>query len=228
MIKKLFFLVLFLLSNSNATELNYNDSLRTEAVPSAYYDFGVCGKEYEITEPDMYEIIMKGVEEFNSKENIEKIKKEVKEIVSKKAIFISNKKYCSDNYSSDWYNDYYEYPEDIYNPFGRIIHKKGELALTPPIPSEKNICFVDGKNKISLINQIKYLKKVTNNNCIFSVSNSDVRKLWKDFPGTDFYPGSKKIFQRFNVKCVPSILHMKESKIQNEYFSIEQFKRGNI
>jgi len=226
MIRIFLFLNLFLFLNAN--ELNYNNSLRIESVPSPYYDFGVCGKEYNITEPDMYEIIMKGVQEYSSEENIAKIKTEVRKIVAKKAVFISNKKYCSNNYSTEWYNDYYKYPENIYNPFGRIIHKKGELALTPSIPNEKNLCFVDGKNKVNLKNQIAYFKKITNGNCIFSVSNSDVRNLWRDFPGTDFYPGSKKIFERFDIQCVPSILHMKGSKIQQEYFSIEQFKRGNL
>jgi len=207
-----------------ASELNYNNSLRIEAKAGPYYDFGVCGKQYDITEPDMYEIIIKGVQEFQSKENLEKLKEQVKEIVKKKATFKTDKQYCSRTYEYPWHDDIYTYKEDIKNPFGRIIKHKGEKSLVPAIQGERALCFVDGKNWKSLINQVKFMQKETNGKCIYIVQNRDVRDLWKKFNGYDFYPGSENILERFKVECLPAIIKMKGSQNKEIFYSIEQFK----
>jgi len=207
-----------------SSELNYSNSLRIEAKAGPYYDFGVCGKEYEITEPDFYQMIIEGAQDYVKKMDREEIKKQLEKEVAKKAKFITNKAFCSKNYQGEWYNDYYTYKMNVYNPLGRLIFKKGEKRLVPPIPERRNICFVDGRNKIELFNQISFFNKKNNHNCLFIVSNYDVRKLWEKYPGEDFYPGNDYIMKRFNVKCLPAEINMYQSQNRENYFSIEQFK----
>jgi len=203
-----------------------SNSLRIEAKPEPYYDFGICGKEYNITEPDMYEIIMSSVKKFKDKMNTKEMIDEVKKQVAQKAIFNSNIPVCMNDQINDWYDDYYTYPIDIYNPMGRLIHKKGDRVLSPPIPGEKNICIIEGKNIISAKNQINFFEEKTNNNCLYIILNRDVRDFWKEkgFSSYDFFPGNEKLLKRFNVKCVPSIIRMKDVKIRTDYYSIENFK----
>ena len=223
---KILFLMIFSILAFSA-ELNYKYSLRIEAKPEPYYDFGVQGKEYNITEPDMYEIIMSSVENFKKSEEMLNLRKEFIKKVKEKSIFNYSNNFCSKNRSSEWKDDYYTYKQDMRNPFGRIIQKKGDRLLTPAIPGEKDLCFVDGSNDIVLKNQISFFKKQTKNNCLFVIQNKSVIDIWKKFPNIDIYPGSKALYDRFGVKCIPSIVKMSGSKMKVNQYSIEYFKRGD-
>jgi len=219
-------IIIFLVSAIYAkNSLSYVDSLRVEAKPQPYYDFGVQGKEYNITEPDMYQVILEGVSEFQTEENIQKIRARIKEIVSERAIFKTDKSSCSVNKISKWEKDYFTYKSDVVNPMGRVISKKGEKALTPPLKMERFLCFIDGKDPKTIKDQVEFFQNKTSGQCIYAASNIDVRKLWKSFPGLDFYPSSEELLTRFKVPCAPSIVRMRGSETQRETFSIKQFKR---
>lgn len=204
-----------------------NDSLRVEAKPAQFIDFGVEGKLYDITEPDMYKIIISAAKEWQKKYDKEKMKKIIEEQVNERATFIDKDIHlCKNTATGDWKNDYFSFRQDFYNPLGRKVFKKGQKILAPSLPNLKQVCFIDAGIFAEGVNQIEYFQKLTNGKCLFLVSNRNVRELREKFPTYEIYPSSKQMEKRFGVKCVPAVVNMLGVKIKNDYYSIEKFKRG--
>lgn len=204
----------------------YAETFRQYTSPRGYVDFGVQGKTYDITEQSIYDVIIKGAKEFEKEYPKERIKKILESEVAKKAVFKSEN-ICKDDSVKNWETDYYTYEMDYYNPMGRVIFKKGDRVIAPKVAILRQVCFIDGGNLISAKNQIDFMQKQTNGQCVFAVINRDVRDLWKIYPSYEFYPSNKMLFERFGVRCAPSILSMKDEKTKKDYFSLEKFKEGS-
>lgn len=202
--------------------VNLFADFKTETTPAVYHDFGVHGKEYKILEKDLLEEIEDGVKNFkiDPKETEKAIKVQIKE----RSTGISTLPLCIKDSKLKPEFDYGTVPEDIYNPLGRKILSKGQ-KIKSEIKGGRflDLCFVDGRNKIVLSNQIKYMKK-TNPGCTFLVSGTSVVPLRELFPDDRIYPTNKSQEDRFGVKCYPAILHMEKDTKQFTYMSYDRFK----
>jgi len=225
--KKIFLILIFSLSlfGKDLGTFKSNDSFRSEAKPSKYMDFGINGKLYKITEPDMYNVLVSAAKEWAEQYDQKKMEKIVRSEVDKRATFNNpNGNLCKKTFNEDWEDDYFTFKMDYYNPMGRLIYKKGDRMLAPSVPVEKHICLIDATIMPEAINQIKFFQEQTNGNCIYLVSNRNVMELWDKFPTYEIYPSSQGFLDRFNVKCVPAKIDMYKSKIKKDYYSIEMFK----
>ena len=202
-----------------------NDSLRSEAKPAPFLDFGISGKVYPIEEPDMYDILLNAARDYAKDFNKTEVEDIITSEVDKRATFNDpSGSLCRNNSVRDWQDDYFEFKMDYYNPMGRLIYKKGDKMIAPSIPIEKHVCLIDATFMVEAINQINFFQKETNGNCVYLVSNRNVMELWKKFPTYDIYPNAEGFKKRFNVNCIPAKIDMLKTKIKVNYYSIELFK----
>lgn len=201
---------------------NLYAGIPVKVVPGPYVDFGEEGKVYEILEPDINDYMYKKIANF--KFDKEEIRNELIKGVDKLAKFEPNEaKICMQSKIYDWENNYFEIQNDFYNPLGRLIYKKGEKILSPSVPTQKNICLIEGKILLEAKNQMDYFLNI-DKDCVFLVSNRDVREIQSIYPDAKLYPGNEMIFKRFHIEYTSGIISFKDTKIRKEYISIEKFK----
>jgi hypothetical protein len=211
-------LILLIFTTSLIFANNYN--LKFNKKKYEYNDFGVYGKLYPIIEEPFMEILNKKMNDYKLSKN--SINEEIVNQIKMSAFESTNKPLCKDNEILPSETDYQIIKMDIFNPFGRLIYKKGDKIKSEIKGGKKlNLCFINFKNEISGKNQISKFK---NKDCMFIVANKNVLSLRKDYPNLKIYPTSKEQENRFNVKCYPAIIHMEKDQIQKNYFSYEQFK----
>ena len=194
------------------------------AKPTNYVDFGVQGKEYEIKEEDFYKTIIEGAKNIKLDKN--KLKLDLEKEVNRLAHFKTKVPYCKDSVVFDSKTEYYTFQGDYFNPMGRVIYKKGDRIKTPPLPDgiTKELCFIEGSNKISLANQITFFNKETNDSCLFLVSNANIVDLRNKYQGYQFFPAADMFFDRYDISCLPAKVHFEKSNFQKTNYSIEEFK----
>ena len=205
-----------------ALNLYAAEGIKVSVTPSkTYIDLGIVGKTYDITEPDLYENMMKEIAAY--KPDKEEMTKTLTDGINNMAIYKPSVEFCETTEIGDWKTNYFKLPEAIVNPLGRVVYEKGKQFISPSVPNETNICFVDGTFMLEAKNQINFMKK-RYNKCIYLVSNMDVRELQKVYPNIDIFPGNDAIFSRFNIKCTTGVVSLKDTLIKKEYFSIGKFK----
>jgi len=192
---------------------------------SDFIDFGIDGHMYDIKEENIRQTIIDKVDNFKiSKEDLtEKIKKAMRE----QSVGTTNlpfgeevTAYVEDNYQI--------LNQNIRNPAGRIIKKKGDRVLLNT-PKSLDICFIDGSNDILLKNQIKYFDAVVSKkhglSCVYMVSNKSVLDLNKEYYPRLFYPSKSAYERRFMIKSIPTYIHIEKDKKYFYSFPIEMFKK---
>lgn len=188
--------------------------------PKEYYDFGVEGHLYDIQEEDFHVKFLKEI-----KENIELNKnyeEDVKENIQKLATFKSDLPLCLNDKMIEEI-DYAEVPEDIINPLGRLIYKKGEkIESKLKAGKEFAIFYIDGRNSENMHNQINKIKS-NYKQSFFLVNNYDVLKLAEQYPDKEFFPSSKGQEDRFNVRCYPSKVEFFDNKRRIYNLSYDKF-----
>lgn len=194
--------------------------LMLAAYDQDYKDLGSKGHHYQIVEKDFLTTIKEGMEEID----VEAIKKDLVRQVTEQATGDNNLSVCRDD-SSKTELDYLVLEEDIYNPAGRLYQKKGTKILAG-INQPLDVCFVDGSNMIALKNQIDYFDKETDKKCIYLISNRNVLDVHKKFPDrtSSFFPSRERDEKRFNVKCMPTKVHMMGNNRTILEHSFEKFK----
>jgi len=218
-IKIMIFLIFSILSSNLYA---YNE----EAKPGKYKDFGIEAETYPILEEDFIKILKKEAKKL--KISKKKTRETLEKAVTKAAFFESKTKLCQKKEEGVWEKDYYTLKTDLYNPMGRIWRKAGTQLLAPKFPAGivKRFCFISGKNIIAATNQISYFKKEVGD-CLYLVNNMDVRKLIKKFPAEKIYPNMNAIKERFDLKCVPSMITFKEDERKINYYDYEYFKTND-
>lgn len=202
--------------------INLFADFKSETTPAVYHDFGVQGKEYKILEKNILEEINYEVKNFKL-DPVETKKTVEKEIIAR-STGESSLPLCMKDLSLKPVIDYGKFPEDVYNPAGRLIFKKGDPVKSElKAGQELDLCFVDGRNDIVLYNQINYMHKIKPN-CTILVSGKSVVPLRKKFEDFNIYPTSKIYEERFGVKCYPAILHFEKDTKEAKYMSYEHFK----
>lgn len=187
-------------------------------------NLGVSGNLYEIPEENFKITIEKAVDELDLNET--KIKETVLNGVKEQAFGTTNLPFGKkvEAYESD---NYQIIGKDIFNPLGRLIYKKGDKVLMKTY-SPLDLCFVDGSNLVSLKNQIEYfdkvVKKKSNTECTYMVSNRSVLELNKEYYPRLFYPARPAYERRFLIKSIPSYVHIEGSKKLVYSFPIDMFK----
>ena len=184
--------------------------------PKEYIDLGTEGHVYKITEKSFMKDIEEAVAETQKEFDQGKVKKEVIKQIRSQATGHTNLPLCQESRKRAEYN-YIPILQDIYNPAGRLIRKKGDKVLVNnDIPFD--ICFISGNNKEEIDNQIKFYDKITkklsgkNSECIYMVSNRNVLQLDKKYYPRMFYPTGKGYEETFNVSCYPTLIHLENDK----------------
>lgn len=209
-------ILIFILSALHA------EGIKTNMKPSAYVDFGVHGKEYDIKEESFYTHLLN--EAKNLKFDKDEIKETIKSEINRLAKYKSKISFCKDSEIIDWHQNIYEFKETYANPNGRVTYKKGDKIQAPLVSVQQDICFLDGRIMPTLQNQINFFKEKYPK-CVFLFSNVNVRGLQKVFSNLNIFPANDSIIDRFDVKCSIGVISLKDDKIKKEYFSIEKFKR---
>jgi hypothetical protein len=196
-------------------------TMASETSPAIYTDFGIQGKQYDIKEENIMDMIKTNVKAFKSDINVQKT------IESELLIRSTGKTslpLCLKDFNKAPEPDYFSVPEDVLNPVGRKVLSKGEL-IKSKLKSMQilDLCFVDGRNKIVLDNQIISMLK-TNPKCTFMVSDESVLDVRKRFENINIFPTSEQYEKRFGVKCYPTIIHMEEDTKQIKQISYEKYK----
>jgi len=202
------------------------DKIPSQFKPDIYADFGVEGKQYEIVEDDIYKAILTAAQQFEKDLNTTEVKNMVKDQIKERATFNTSLSNCKKTTSTNWEDDYFTFTHDYYNPFGRLVFKKGDKHLAPPVPGERHVCFIDGTIKLIANNQIDFFKK-QDPNCVFLISNRNVMDFYDKYPKLEIYPASQGFFDRFGIKCIPAMLDFKDVQKRIRYFNIGNFKSGN-
>lgn len=190
--------------------------------PGEYVDLGVEGHLYDIVEEDFHLKLLKEVKEsgFMDIDHSERIKEEIQS----RAIFNSQLGLCSNDKTTEEI-DYATVPEDIYNPLGRLIYKKGtKLESTLKTGQEFSVFFIDGRNAENVKNQIKFLKSEYKNS-FFVVNSKNTLDLQKEYPNEEFFPSSYGQEGRFKINCYPTRLDFVGNKVKKSEFSYDRFNR---
>lgn len=202
--------------------INLFADFKSETTPAIYHDFGIQGKEYKILEKNILDEINYEVKNF--KMDPVETKKIVESEIVARSTGKSSLPLCMKDLNLKPVIDYGKFPENVFNPAGRLIFKKGDpIKSELKAGQELDLCFVDGRNDIVLYNQINYMSKLKPD-CTFLVSGKSVVPLRLKFENLKIYPTSKVYEDRFSVKCYPSLLHFEKDIKQTHYMSYEQFK----
>jgi len=188
-------------------------------------DFGIDGHMYDIVEENMMQTIRDKADNFQiTKEKMRAIlKREMKKqsVGTTELPFGKEKKEYSEK-------NYQILNQDVVNPLGRVIKKKGDKVLLNT-PKSLDICFIDGADPVLLKNQIKYFDKlVTKTNglrCVYMVSNKSVLDLNKEYYPRLFYPSKSIYEQRFMIKSIPTYIHIEKDRKYFYSYPIEMFKK---
>lgn len=203
-------------------ELVTSPSNAFDIKPAPYEDFGVHGREYKIMEENILHTIMKKAKNFSL--DSKDIEKKVKDQVAEAATESTTLPLCLKTVRNPSITDYSTVREDIHNPLGRLIYKKGQKVRSMIKAGKRlDLCFIDSRNDIAGANQITNLSK-ENPTCIFLVANKDVRELRKKFPKKEIFPTSISQEQRFEVPCYPTVVNMEKDQRKNTSYSYDQFK----
>lgn len=188
----------------------------------SYEDFGKQGFTYKIKEENLMKLIENGVKEIDT----EQVKEDLKKQVDKQATGENNLSLCKETIEIKEF-DYVSLPENIYTPTGKLYKEKG-TKITAYLEQPLDICYVDGTNIAELENQINFFDKETNKQCIFLVSNRNIIELYKKWPERNrkMYPSKKEYEKRFEVKCMPTRVHLIENDRIHYQYSIEKFKHS--
>ena len=189
-------------------------------------DLGKSGHTYDIPEGSMLEFLENGAKELQSTLTKDKLAEIIKSEIKRHSIGYSDlpniktvTAYETDNYQI--------IDKDIRNPAGRLWKKKGEKVLMNTL-QPLDLCFVDGKNLTSLLNQIDYLDKVVGQKssveCTYMVANRSVLFLNDKLYPRVFYPTNKAYEDRFMVKSLPTYIHIEGAKKLVYEFPISMFK----
>ena len=191
-----------------------------------YVDLGTYGKTYKINEPDFIMEMKTESKKFLNSISISKIKEKIKESVEEQSITNSSLPY-SKGLTFHRYLNIYTLKQNIYNPLGRLIYKKG-AKLTINNPVTMYTCFIAG-NIPELKNEVVFFDKLVNGlspnaRCLYFVSGISVLKLGKIIDTHTFYPTQKIYESRLKIKSYPTLSILKKQYIFNYTFSINKFK----
>lgn len=198
----------------------------------AYKDFGTEGHLYEIKEKDIMKEIEKEVKDYQAKMNPDEMKRQIEREINKQAFYSSKLPLCEKD-STEKMPNYQYYQQDIINPAGRVIKKAGDSFIYRS-PKQWNVCFINAKNKIEMINQINYYDKLVkeisggNEECVYMISDRNVLELNKEFEPRSFYPSTEAYEKRFGVKCYPAMIHIEDDMKYNYEMSMEHFKHSEV
>jgi len=189
-------------------------------------DFGVSGHEYRIPEENLMRTIESEVEAFQKKLSKDKLQGIIKEEIKTQSIGYSNLPTVT-RVSAYEVDNYQIIDQDIKNPAGRIWKRKGEKVLMNTI-QPLDLCFVDGSNMLTLLNQIEYFdavaKQKSNSECTYMISGRSVLFLNNKLAPRVFYPAKKAYEDRFLVKSLPTYIHIEGTKKLVYSFPISMFK----
>jgi hypothetical protein len=185
-----------------------------------FIDLGIDGPQYDIKETDFLKTMENGLNDIN----YTKIESDFKKSLDKQLHGENNLPVCKEDYQFKD-KDYIVLKQDIYKPSGDVYKKKGEKIYTP-IPKPLNICFIDGTNSILIKNQMDYFDELTNHSCIYHVSKTNIMDLYEKYPlrQRDIYPTKSGYEERFNVKCLPTLIHLNQNDRYRIELNINQFK----
>jgi len=176
----------------------------------AFEDLGVHGREYDIVESPLVASIKKEIAKLDP----EDMKKQIASSVSSAYIADFRTPVCTvDNFAES--KNFMHAPQDVLGVGGKKLLAKGErIDVNLPKGVVEDICFVDGSDFNTSLKEIELLRE--EQGCrVIALSNRNVKEYETEgfVAGRDIFPFSKVVWDRFNLECMPSVLHLESSSI---------------
>lgn len=111
-------------------------------------------------------------------------------------------------------------PQDLKGIDGGWILRKGDaIAVNLPVGVEDSICFVDGSDLNASLHAVSVMQDEVG--CHFiAVANRDLRDYYSHgFDQADVMPFNRVVWERFNMRCMPSVLQLEADHIDRYEFS---------
>jgi len=180
---------------------------------SAVENLGTNGSTYSIKEPNFQIEMSAGITKLqNSKEfSKEGIKKKIVEKINAQSRFDSSLPLCQETRTRKLLNNV-SVPEDIHNPAGRLVYRKGDLVLVKN-PVEVSMAFLSATNPYLLIKNMNEFKTFSKNTMpggkTALITGADIRNLKSKELLSFIYPSSREMEKAFNVRCYPTFVRLK-------------------
>lgn len=173
-------------------------------------DLGTHGALYTIIESPLVASIKKELAKLDP----EKMKKQIENSVSSIYTASYYASACIINKEEERENFMYA-PQDVIDIDGSYLTRQGErIDVNLPKGIKEDICFIDGADFNQSVRDIKDAEEV---GCrLIAISNRDIRE-YKPLgykPGKELFPFNVAVWRRFDLTCMPSILHLEGSKIK--------------
>jgi hypothetical protein len=182
-------------------------------------DLGTRGTTYEIAEENMHTLMLKNLKNLDTKKLMNGLKEKMENAKTSHV----NVPPCDTDFQHTTHSKH-QYGEDVYNLKGKIVHKKGDIVEHKPIVDvSETYCVLNFTHKDMFKAQYDFLQ--SHHKCHFLVSGTDIFEFKKQFNEPSASIFSEYLRDDYNVTCTPSVVELKYTQSQNQYYSVQRWQK---